>query len=72
MFKVLKIFLNKISSVQYNVITGIFSDRIPGRVILVTVIDNLVKGSSGQAIQNMNLMFGISEEMGLEQQPLFP
>ena len=54
------------------VITGIFSDRIPGRVILVTVIDNLVKGSSGQAIQNMNLMFGISEEMGLEQQPLFP
>lgn len=54
------------------VITSVFPDRIPGRVILVTVIDNLVKGSSGQAIQNMNLMFGISEETGLEQQPLFP
>jgi N-acetyl-gamma-glutamyl-phosphate reductase len=54
------------------VITGVFPDRIPGRVILITVIDNLVKGSSGQAIQNMNLMFGIAEKTGLEQQPLFP
>jgi N-acetyl-gamma-glutamyl-phosphate reductase len=36
------------------------------------VIDNLVKGASGQAIQNMNLMAGWSETTGLEQQPLFP
>lgn len=54
------------------VLTGVFADRIPGRAILITVIDNLVKGSSGQAIQNMNLMFGINETTGLEQEPLFP
>jgi N-acetyl-gamma-glutamyl-phosphate reductase len=54
------------------VVTGVFADRIPGRAILVTAIDNLVKGSSGQAIQNMNLMFGIAETTGLEQEPLFP
>lgn len=54
------------------VVTGVFADRIPGRAILVTVIDNLVKGSSGQAIQNMNLMFDIAETTGLEQEPLFP
>ena len=54
------------------VVTGVFADRIPGRAILVTAIDNLVKGSSGQAIQNMNLMFDIAETTGLEQEPLFP
>ena len=36
------------------------------------VIDNLVKGASGQAIQNMNLVLGFSEQTGLGQQPLFP
>jgi N-acetyl-gamma-glutamyl-phosphate reductase len=36
------------------------------------VIDNLVKGASGQAIQNLNLMAGFAETAGLEQQPLFP
>ncbi len=51
---------------------GVFADRVPGRAILVSTLDNLVKGSSGQAIQNMNLMFGLPETMGLEQQPLFP
>jgi N-acetyl-gamma-glutamyl-phosphate reductase len=54
------------------VATGVFADRIPGRAILITAIDNLVKGSSGQAIQNMNLMFDIAEATGLEQEPLFP
>lgn len=54
------------------VVTGVFADRIPGRAILITAIDNLVKGSSGQAIQNMNLMFDIAETTGLEQEPLFP
>lgn len=53
-------------------LVGLFQDRIPGRAIVIAVIDNLVKGSSGEAIQNMNLMFGIPETMGLEQAPLFP
>lgn len=53
-------------------LVGLFQDRIPGRAIVVAVIDNLVKGSSGEAIQNMNLMFGIGEAVGLEQAPLFP
>ena len=47
-----------------------FDDRIDGRVILFSTLDNLVKGSSGQAIQNMNLMFGFDETAGLQQQPL--
>ena len=51
---------------------GVYEDRVPGRVILVSTLDNLVKGSSGQALQNMNVMFGIDETTGLEQQPLFP
>lgn len=51
---------------------SVFEDRIPGRAILISTIDNLVKGSSGQAIQNMNIMFGFPEALGLEQAPLFP
>ena len=51
---------------------GVFADRIPGRAIVISVLDNLVKGSAGQAIQNFNLMFGIEETTGLMQQPLFP
>ncbi|CCG40949.1 N-acetyl-gamma-glutamyl-phosphate reductase [Magnetospirillum molischianum] len=51
---------------------GVFADRVPGRAILVSAIDNLVKGASGQALQNMNLMFGLPETMGLDLQPLFP
>jgi N-acetyl-gamma-glutamyl-phosphate reductase len=39
---------------------------------VICAIDNLVKGSSGQAIQNMNLMTGLPEVTGLGQQPLFP
>lgn len=53
-------------------LVGATDDRLPGRAILVTVIDNLVKGASGQAIQNMNVMFGLPEAAGLEQAPLFP
>jgi N-acetyl-gamma-glutamyl-phosphate reductase len=55
-----------------HVVLNAFPDRIPGRAIVVVAIDNLVKGSSGQAIQNMNLMFGLPETMGLEAAPLFP
>jgi N-acetyl-gamma-glutamyl-phosphate reductase len=51
---------------------GVFADRIEGRAIVVSVIDNLVKGASGQAVQNMNLAFGLTETLGLEQEALFP
>jgi N-acetyl-gamma-glutamyl-phosphate reductase len=51
---------------------GVFADRIKNRAIVISVIDNLVKGSAGQAIQNMNLMFGFPETTGLEQIALFP
>ncbi len=53
-------------------VINIFADRIPGRAIVIAAIDNLVKGSSGQAIQNMNLAFGLPEALGLEAAPLFP
>ena len=51
---------------------GVFADRIKGRAIVISVIDNLVKGSAGQALQNFNLMYGFDETLGLEQLPLFP
>lgn len=51
---------------------GVVADRVPGRVILLSVIDNLVKGASGQAVQNMNLICGLPETLGLEQVPMFP
>jgi N-acetyl-gamma-glutamyl-phosphate reductase len=46
--------------------------RQAGRAILISVTDNLVKGASGQALQNMNLMLGLPETAGLGQAPLFP
>lgn len=51
---------------------GVFADRMPGRAMLFCVIDNLVKGASGQAIQNMNVMMDYPETQSLEQAPLFP
>jgi N-acetyl-gamma-glutamyl-phosphate reductase len=51
---------------------GVFPDRIPGRVIVISAIDNLVKGSAGQALQNFNVMYGFDETLALEQLPLFP
>ena len=39
---------------------------------MISVLDNLVKGSAGQAIQNMNVVFGLEETAGLLQLPLFP
>lgn len=51
---------------------GVFADRVLGRAIIVSVIDNLVKGASGQAVQNMNAMHDLPETTGLAQQPLFP
>ncbi len=55
-----------------HTVVNVFADRIPGRAIVIAAIDNLVKGSSGQAIQNMNAMFGLPETLGLEAAPLFP
>jgi len=51
---------------------GVVADRIPGRVIVLAALDNLTKGSSGQAVQNANLMLGLEETMGLMMAPLFP
>ncbi len=51
---------------------GVTVDQRTGRVIVVSAIDNLVKGASGQAVQNMNVMCGFPENMGLEGLPLFP
>jgi len=51
---------------------GIAADRIKGRAIVGAALDNLVKGASGQALQNMNLLLGFPETMGLEQVALFP
>lgn len=51
---------------------GVIGDRISGRAVVVAVLDNLTKGSSGQAIQNANLMLGIEETAGLMLAPIFP
>ena len=51
---------------------GVVGDRLPGRATVVAVIDNLTKGSSGQAIQNANLMLGEAETAGLMAAPVFP
>ncbi len=53
-------------------VVNVFADRLDGRLIVIAAIDNLVKGSSGQAIQNFNVMMGLPEETALEQAPLFP
>lgn len=55
-----------------HAVLNVFADRVPGRAIVIVAIDNLVKGSSGQAIQNMNVMLGLAETTGLEAAPLFP
>ncbi|MBP2655372.1 MAG: N-acetyl-gamma-glutamyl-phosphate reductase [Firmicutes bacterium] len=47
-------------------------DSRTGRVISVSAIDNLVKGAAGQAVQNLNIMFGLDERTGLSQAPLYP
>jgi N-acetyl-gamma-glutamyl-phosphate reductase len=51
---------------------GVAADRAPGRAIIGSALDNLTKGASGQAVQNMNLMLGFAETAGLEQVALFP
>lgn len=51
---------------------AVVADRVAGAAIIVSVIDNLCKGASGQAIQNMNLLFGLNETTGLEAFAMFP
>jgi N-acetyl-gamma-glutamyl-phosphate reductase len=47
-------------------------DERTDRLVVVSCIDNLVKGAAGQAVQNMNIMFGLPESMGLEGLPVYP
>jgi N-acetyl-gamma-glutamyl-phosphate reductase len=51
---------------------GVIGDRVPGRAMIVAALDNLCKGSSGQAVQNANLMLGNDETAGLMLAPVFP
>ena len=51
---------------------GVAADRVAGRAIIAAALDNLTKGASGQAVQNMNVMLGFAETMGLDQVALFP
>lgn len=51
---------------------GVTGDRIKGRGLVVSTLDNLNKGSSGQAVQNANLMLGLPETAGLMLAPVFP
>lgn len=47
-------------------------DERTGRIIMMGALDNIVKGAAGQAVQNMNILFGLPEETGLELVPMFP
>ena len=51
---------------------GFKIDARTNRIIMMGASDNLVKGAAGQAVQNMNLMFGLEESEGLELVPMFP
>jgi N-acetyl-gamma-glutamyl-phosphate reductase len=51
---------------------NVVSDERTGRVIMMGAMDNLVKGAAGQAVQNMNLLFGLKEDTGLNLVPMFP
>ena len=69
--------LNQIPTIKDVVGTNycffnVFPDRIKGRIILISVIDNLIKGAAGQAIQNMNLKYKFKEDQGLDFNPVFP
>ena len=53
-------------------VISLHQGRLPNEMIVISVIDNLVKGASGQALQNANLMFGLPETTGLELTAIFP
>ncbi|WP_456371016.1 N-acetyl-gamma-glutamyl-phosphate reductase [Geoglobus sp.] len=62
----------RLSHVRGSNFVDISLNRGRDRVVVVSAIDNLVKGASGQAVQNMNVMFGLDERAGLDYPPLFP
>ena len=51
---------------------GVVYDEDTNKIILLSAIDNLVKGASGQGIQNMNILFGLEEDKGIKNLPVFP
>jgi N-acetyl-gamma-glutamyl-phosphate reductase len=51
---------------------NVFEDARTRRVIVVTAVDNLGRGAASQAVQNMNLMLGLDETLGIDQAPVFP
>lgn len=55
-----------------NCLIGVVADRIDGRAIVISTTDNLMKGASGQAVQNFNLVFGLPEATGLDGAAVFP
>ncbi len=56
---------------NYVDINFVIDDRT-GRIVMMGALDNLVKGAAGQAVQNMNLLFGFDEAEGLNMVPMFP
>lgn len=53
-------------------VIGVYPDRLPGRAIIVSALDNLCKGAAGQAVQNLNIRFGLDETTGLGANAVFP
>jgi N-acetyl-gamma-glutamyl-phosphate reductase len=53
-------------------IINVFPAPNPKQAVIVSVIDNLTKGASGQAVQNMNIRFGFEEILGLPKTAMFP
>ncbi|MBF0420531.1 MAG: N-acetyl-gamma-glutamyl-phosphate reductase [Magnetococcales bacterium] len=62
---------NHVRSSNYAHVS-VVEDRRTGWLTLLCAIDNLVKGAAGQAVQNMNILFGLDEKTGLTQLPVFP
>ena len=64
----------KLREYQERLVKSIIT-KVPeknNRIIMMGALDNLVKGAAGQAVQNMNLLFGFDEDEGLRQVPMFP
>ena len=51
---------------------GLTVDLRTGRIIIISAIDNLIKGAAGQAVQNMNIICNLKEDTGLQMAPLYP
>ena len=71
-------YLNSISLMPSNLSSSVRSSSVgakrncSGKLIVVSLIDNLVKGQAGSAVQNMNIMFGLEENAGLLKPGLYP